>query len=168
LIKKSTGQRSLLYGHPREYGDFLIAIYEEWVRNDVGRVFVMNFERALNAWIGNPHPSVSTPTAAAVRSSSNIMVMSMPVTNSVYPEYKLGNIRTDTLRNDSPFAAVRFGSRKETALPAGAQSARSSRHAGAPAPSTASRPPAMVNRGFTISARDTGNFSFTSGNTATP
>jgi uncharacterized protein len=32
-----------------EYGDFLIAIYEEWVRHDVGRVFVMNFEWALNA-----------------------------------------------------------------------------------------------------------------------
>jgi len=36
-----------------EYGDFLIAIYGEWVRHDVGKVFVMNFEWALNAWIGN-------------------------------------------------------------------------------------------------------------------
>ena len=41
---------------PEEYGDFLIAIYEEWVRHDVGTVFVMNFEWALNAWIGNPSP----------------------------------------------------------------------------------------------------------------
>ena len=41
---------------PEEYGDFLIAIYEEWVRHDVGKVFVMNFEWALNAWIGNPSP----------------------------------------------------------------------------------------------------------------
>ena len=41
---------------PDEYGDFLIAIYEEWVRHDVGKVFVMNFEWALNAWIGNPSP----------------------------------------------------------------------------------------------------------------
>ena len=28
-----------------EYGDFLIAIYEEWVRHNVGKVFVMNFDR---------------------------------------------------------------------------------------------------------------------------
>ncbi|MEI6154453.1 MAG: anaerobic sulfatase maturase, partial [Deltaproteobacteria bacterium] len=39
---------------PEDYGDFLIAIYEEWVHHDVGTVFVMNFEWALNAWIGNP------------------------------------------------------------------------------------------------------------------
>ena len=39
---------------PEEYGDFLIAVYEEWVRHDVGKVFIMNFEWALNAWIGNP------------------------------------------------------------------------------------------------------------------
>ena len=41
---------------PEEYVDFLIAIYEKWVRRDVGKVFVMNFEWALNAWIGNPSP----------------------------------------------------------------------------------------------------------------
>jgi sulfatase maturation enzyme AslB (radical SAM superfamily) len=41
---------------PEEYGDFLIAIYEEWVRQDVGKVFVMNFEWALNAWMGDPSP----------------------------------------------------------------------------------------------------------------
>src|SRR3974390_675515 len=41
---------------PEEYGDFLIAIYEEWVRQDVGTVFVMNFEWVLNAWLGNASP----------------------------------------------------------------------------------------------------------------
>jgi hypothetical protein len=41
---------------PDEYGDFLIAVFEEWVRHDVGKVFVMNFEWALNTWIGNPSP----------------------------------------------------------------------------------------------------------------
>jgi uncharacterized protein len=34
----------------------LSGCYEDWVRNDVGKVFVMNFEWALNAWIGNPSP----------------------------------------------------------------------------------------------------------------
>ncbi|NJD28132.1 MAG: anaerobic sulfatase maturase, partial [Chloroflexi bacterium] len=41
---------------PEAYGDFLIAIYEEWVRKDVGTTFVMNFEWALNAWIGAGSP----------------------------------------------------------------------------------------------------------------
>jgi len=35
---------------PEEYGDFLINVYEEWVRHDVGSVFVMNFEEAFKFW----------------------------------------------------------------------------------------------------------------------
>ena len=41
---------------PEVYGDFLIAIFDEWVRNDVGNTIVMIFEWALNAWIGNSSP----------------------------------------------------------------------------------------------------------------
>jgi uncharacterized protein len=41
---------------PEKYGDFLIAIYEEWVRQDVGTTFVMNFEWALTTWVGEPSP----------------------------------------------------------------------------------------------------------------
>jgi len=41
---------------PEAYGDFLIDICETWVRNDVGKIFVMNFDWALSAWIGNPSP----------------------------------------------------------------------------------------------------------------
>ena len=37
-----------------KYGDFLIAIFDEWVRRDVGKVDVMNFEHALTAWLGLP------------------------------------------------------------------------------------------------------------------
>ncbi|MCU0598198.1 MAG: hypothetical protein MUE70_02940 [Desulfobacterales bacterium] len=33
-----------------------IAIYKDYIRHDVGKTFVMNFEWALNAWIGNPSP----------------------------------------------------------------------------------------------------------------
>ncbi len=36
------------------YGDFLIAIFDEWVRHDVGTVHVMNFEWALASWLQLP------------------------------------------------------------------------------------------------------------------
>lgn len=36
----------------RQYGAFLIAIFDEWVRRDVGRVFVQIFDVALTAWLG--------------------------------------------------------------------------------------------------------------------
>jgi len=36
----------------RQYGDFLISVFDEWVRRDVGRVFVQIFDVALAAWLG--------------------------------------------------------------------------------------------------------------------
>jgi uncharacterized protein len=36
----------------RQYGDFLIAIFDEWVRRDIGRVFVQIFDTALATWMG--------------------------------------------------------------------------------------------------------------------
>lgn len=38
----------------QQYGDFLIAIFDEWVRHDVGQVFVQIFDVALGAWLGEP------------------------------------------------------------------------------------------------------------------
>jgi uncharacterized protein len=100
------------------YGDFLIAVYEEWVRHDVGKIFVMNFEWALNAWIGNPSP-VCTHAEACGRSlvvEHNGDVYACD--HCVYPEYRLGNILTEAL----PALAERsrqsgFGVSKQSALP---------------------------------------------------
>ncbi len=39
-----------------KFGDFLIAVFDEWIRNDVGKTFIMNFEWALNTWIGESAP----------------------------------------------------------------------------------------------------------------
>ena len=37
---------------PDQFGRFLIAVFDEWVRHDVGRVFVRDFDQALAAWVG--------------------------------------------------------------------------------------------------------------------
>lgn len=36
----------------RQYGQFLIAIFNEWVQRDVGRIYVQIFDTALAAWLG--------------------------------------------------------------------------------------------------------------------
>jgi uncharacterized protein len=82
---------------PEEYGDFLIAIYEEWVRHDVGKVFVMNFEWALNAWIGNP-----SPVCTHARQCGRSVVLEhngdvFACDHYVYPDYRLGTIMSDDL-----------------------------------------------------------------------
>jgi uncharacterized protein len=35
-----------------QWGKFLVAIYDEWVRNDVGKVYIQSFESALGSWVG--------------------------------------------------------------------------------------------------------------------
>ncbi|MFH0729064.1 MAG: anaerobic sulfatase maturase [Pseudomonadota bacterium] len=37
---------------PGQWGRFLIAIFDEWVKKDVGRSFVLNFDGALAGWLG--------------------------------------------------------------------------------------------------------------------
>ncbi len=103
---------------PEEYGDFLIAIYEEWIRHDVGKIFVMNFEWALNAWIGN-----SSPVCVHAKQCGRSVVLEhngdvYACDHCVYPEYKLGNILTDNLSQMvEKSGRSGFGAAKETALP---------------------------------------------------
>jgi len=103
---------------PEEYGDFLIAVYEEWVRHDVGSVFVMNFEWALNAWIGNPSPvcvhAKQCGRSVVIEHNGDVYACD----HCVYPQYSLGNIKTDKL-SDMVERSLRsgFGTAKETALP---------------------------------------------------
>ena len=103
---------------PQGYGAFLSGVFDEWVRNDVGEIFVMNFEWALNAWIGNP-----SPMCVYAERCGRCVVMEhngdvYACDHAVYPEYRLGNILTD-----DPMEMVQrslssgFGEGKKTALP---------------------------------------------------
>jgi uncharacterized protein len=100
-----------------EYGDFLIAIYEDWVRHDVGKVFVMNFEWALNVWIGNPSPvcihAKQCGRSVVIEHNGDVYACD----HCVYPEYRLGNIKNDKL-SDMVERSLQsgFGVSKETAL----------------------------------------------------
>ncbi len=103
---------------PERYGDFLIAVYEEWVRNDVGRIFVMNFEWALNAWIGNPSPvcvhAARCGSALVMEHNGDVYACD----HCVYPQYRLGNIMEDPLSNMVERSLQSgFGVTKETTLP---------------------------------------------------
>lgn len=104
---------------PEKYGDFLIAIYEEWIRKDVSEVFVMNFEWALNAWLGNGSPvcifSRQCGRAVALEHDGSIFACD----HYVYPEYKLGNVMTANLgRMVGASVQSGFGPHKEATLPA--------------------------------------------------
>ena len=103
---------------PEKYGDFLIAVFDEWVRNDVGKVFVMNFEWALNAWIGNPSPvcifAETCGRSVVLEHNGDVYACD----HCVYPQHRLGNILSDNpLNMIEKSIASGFGVSKETALP---------------------------------------------------
>ncbi len=102
---------------PEQYGGFLISVFEEWVRKDVGKVFVMNFEWALGAWIGNP-----SPVCVHAKQCGRSLVLEhngdvYACDHCVYPQYRLGNVARDRLA-DLAEDSLRsgFGVDKERAL----------------------------------------------------
>jgi len=103
---------------PEAYGDFLIAIYEEWVKNDVDDIFVMNYEWALHAWIGNPSPvcihAQQCGKSVIVEHNGDVYACD----HCMYPQYRLGNIvQDDPMEMVGKSRAQGFGVSKETALP---------------------------------------------------
>ena len=100
------------------YGDFFISIFEEWVRNDVGKTFVMNFEWALMSWMGGDSTvcqfSRQCGKSVIMEHDGNIYACD----HFMYPRYLLGNILSIDPKQliDSP-QQKDFGARKETALP---------------------------------------------------
>lgn len=82
---------------PEQWGNFLCTIFDEWVRNDVGDVFIQLFDSTLANWVGE-QPGVCT--MAKECGHAGVMEFNGDVYSCdhyVFPEYKLGNIHTHTL-----------------------------------------------------------------------
>jgi uncharacterized protein len=102
----------------RAYGQFLIAIFDEWVKTDVGKVFIQHFDSALANWLGVPGAvCIFTETCGrALALEHNGDVYSCD--HFVEPAYKLGNIQNTHLIEliTSP-QQVKFGQDKKDSLP---------------------------------------------------
>ncbi len=103
---------------PEGYGRFLCRIFDEWIRADVGRVFVNLFDTALSAWCGDePHLCTFAKQcgrAVALEHDGSVYACD----HFVYPEYKLGNLMEKSLEEMlySP-KQMQFGRDKSDALP---------------------------------------------------
>jgi uncharacterized protein len=76
-----------------QYGRFLIDIFEEWVRRDVGRVFVQLFDVTLEAYFGRHLLCIHAPTCGygpALEHNGDLYTCD----HFVEPGQKLGNIKT--------------------------------------------------------------------------
>lgn len=82
---------------PEQWGEFLVTLFDEWVKEDVGKYFIQLFDATLANWVGQ-QPGVCT--MARTCGHAGVMEYNGDVYSCdhfVFPEYKLGNIRTHTL-----------------------------------------------------------------------
>jgi uncharacterized protein len=100
------------------YGRFLIEVFDEWVRHDVGEVFVQMFDVALANWHGEPPGlcvfSETCGQALALEHNGDLYSCD----HYVEPDYLLGNIADTPLAElvSSP-AQIAFGLAKRDTLP---------------------------------------------------
>ncbi|HEY9644682.1 MAG TPA: anaerobic sulfatase maturase [Coleofasciculaceae cyanobacterium] len=103
---------------PEQFGQFLIRIFDEWVRRDVGKVFIQHFDAALANWVGvQPGVCIFSKTcghALAVEHNGDLYCCD----HFVEPAYKLGNIQeTHMIELIDSERQRQFGQAKLDSLP---------------------------------------------------
>jgi uncharacterized protein len=101
-----------------QWGRFLISIFDEWVRHDVGTIFVQMFDAALASWYGEPPGlcifSETCGNALALEHNGDLYSCD----HFVEPKYLLGNIKQkhmiELVASDQQ---RQFGRQKRDSLP---------------------------------------------------
>ena len=103
---------------PLKFGKFLVAIFNEWVKRDVGRYFVQIFDATLANEAGAA-PGICVfsercGNALAIEHNGDLYACD----HYVYPEYRLGNIHSTSLKKVLlSNAQQQFGLDKYDSLP---------------------------------------------------
>ncbi|NQT36077.1 MAG: anaerobic sulfatase maturase [Planctomycetes bacterium] len=108
-------ERSVL---PGQLGACLIGVFDDWVRNDVGRIFVRDFDQALGAWAGAGASlcvhAKHCGRATAIEHNGDLYSCD----HYVDPAHLLGNIHQTPIAELAGSARQeQFGTEKETTLP---------------------------------------------------
>jgi uncharacterized protein len=102
----------------KQWGDFLIAIFDEWVRHDVGKVFVQLFDSSLGSWVGQGASLCihreTCGNALALEHNGDLYSCD----HFVEPDYLLGNIVDDhMIELVASSQQIKFGEDKRDSLP---------------------------------------------------
>jgi len=104
-----------------QYGRFLVDIFEEWVRHDVGEVYVQIFDVTLEAYFGRHLLCIHAPTCGygpALEYNGDVYSCD----HFVEPRYKLGNIhQTPLIQLVASAQQRKFGDDKRDSLTAQCQ-----------------------------------------------
>lgn len=103
---------------PVQWGKFLCGLFDEWIKEDVGKIYIQMFDSTLANWIGE-QPGVCT--MARHCGHAGVMEFNGDVYSCdhyVFPEYKLGNLNTDSLAGMMySERQLKFGTDKYDTLP---------------------------------------------------
>ena len=102
----------------RDYGNFLVDIFREWVRQDVGRIFVQVFEVALSNWMGLGSSlcifAETCGRSLALEHNGDVYACD----HYVFPRYKLGNLLDQEISELATLPSQQsFGAAKRDTLP---------------------------------------------------
>ena len=104
---------------PAQFGRFLTTIFDEWVRHDVGRVYVQTFEAAARNWMGLPSSGMcvfdkTCGAGLALEHNGDLYACD----HFVEPNYRLGNINDMEIINlAATDRQYQFGQDKLETLP---------------------------------------------------
>ena len=118
IVEKVDGELAPWSVPSEKWGNFLIAIFDEWIKTDVGTYYIQYFDSTLANWVGaNPGTCIMAKTCG----QAGVMEFNGDVYSCdhfVYPEYKLGNIFSQTL-TEMMYSnkQSKFGTDKHTTLP---------------------------------------------------
>jgi uncharacterized protein len=104
---------------PRDWGNFLCTIFDEWIARDVGNVFVQLFETQLGIRMGMPSSlcvfAETCGNALAMEHNGDVYSCD----HYVYPQYLLGNIAdSNIIELVGSTRQQKFGQNKKDSLPA--------------------------------------------------
>lgn len=119
IVERQANGEMSEYNVPADkWGDFLIAIFDEWIKEDVGEYFIQYFDSTLANWVGE---QPSNCILAKTCGHAGVMEYNGDVYSCdhlVYPQYKLGNIKDSTI-TELMYSQkqIKFGNDKFDTLP---------------------------------------------------
>ncbi len=149
---------------PEQYGRFMIEVFEEWVRRDIGRVYVQMFDTALANWVGEP-------AGMCVHAETCGQQLALEHNGDLYccdhfvePDYLLGNVTQTPMQQLVASAQqTKFGQDKRDTLTQYCLDCDVRFACTAAARRTASRPPPTARAASTTCAPATSSSSITYG-----
>ena len=103
---------------PRQYGQFLCDIFDDWIKEDVGKIYVQMFDTVLGKWLGVQGGlcifEETCGRAMAIEHTGDVYSCD----HYVYPDHKIGNVMESSLgAMTRSRQQVKFGQDKRDSLP---------------------------------------------------